>query len=54
MIATLTKLSENETTGMIYCQIALVCLQVFGGGVFIPWKDIPVYWQWLQEITGKY
>jgi len=51
MIALVTKLSPSATTGMIFAQICLVNLQVFGAGVFIPWKDCPDYWLWLQEIT---
>ena len=51
MIALVTKLSSSPTTGMIFAQICLVNLQVFGAGVFIPWKDCPPYWLWLQEIT---
>jgi ATP-binding cassette, subfamily G (WHITE), member 2, SNQ2 len=51
MIALITKLSTNPTTAMVYCQITLVSLQVFGGGVFLPWKDCPDYWVWLQEMT---
>ena len=51
MIALVTKLSPSATTGMIFAQICLVNLQVFGAGVFIPWKDCPSYWLWLQEIT---
>jgi hypothetical protein len=41
MIAFVTKLSNNATTSMVFAQICLVCLQVFGGGVFIAWKDCP-------------
>jgi len=51
MIASLTKLSTNATTSMVFAMIALVTLQVFGGGVFIPWKDVPDYWVWFQEMT---
>jgi ABC-type multidrug transport system ATPase subunit len=51
MIALITKFSTNPTTSMVYCQIALVSLQVFGGGVFLPWRDCPDYWVWLQEMT---
>ena len=51
MIAVVTKLSSSPTTGMIFAQICLVNLEVFGGGVFIPWPDCPQYWVWLQEIT---
>ena len=51
MIALITKFSNNPTTSMVYSQIALVSLQVFGGGVFLPWKDCPNYWIWLQEMT---
>lgn len=36
---------------MVFAQICLVCLEVFGGGVFLAWKDCPAYWRWLQEIT---
>jgi ABC-type multidrug transport system ATPase subunit len=51
MIALITKFSQNPTTSMVFCQIALVSLQVFGGGVFLPWRDCPDYWVWLQEMT---
>jgi ABC-type multidrug transport system ATPase subunit len=51
MVALVTKFSSNPTTSMVYCQVSLVSLQVFTGGVFLPWKDCPDYWVWLQEIT---
>jgi ABC-type multidrug transport system ATPase subunit len=51
MIALITKFSQDPTTAMVFCQIALVSLQVFGGGVFLPWRDCPTYWMWLQEMT---
>lgn len=51
MIAALTKLTKNATTAMVFAMISLVTLEVFGGGVFIPWDDCPDYWLWLQEIT---
>lgn len=51
LIALVTKLSSNPTTSMVYAQITLVSLQVFGGGVFLPWRDCPDYWVWLQEMT---
>jgi hypothetical protein len=34
---------------MIFCQIALVNLEVFGGGVFLAWKYCPDWWIWVQE-----
>lgn len=49
MMAIICKLSKNATTSMIFCQIALVNLEVFGGGAFIPWKDCPAWWVWIQE-----
>jgi hypothetical protein len=51
MLSFVTKFSSNPTTSMIFCQIALVYLMVFGGGLFIAWKDTPKYWVWLQEMT---
>ena len=51
MIALVTKLSTSATTGMIFAQICLVNLQVFGAGIFRDWPSCPVYWVWLQEIT---
>jgi len=51
MVAALAKLSKNATTCMVFVMISLVTLETFGGGVFLPWKDCPDYWLWLQEIT---
>jgi len=51
MVAVLTKLSADPTTSMYYVCVSFVVLQVFGGGVFLPWKDCPDYWLWLQEVT---
>lgn len=36
---------------MIFTQIVLVNTMVFGGGVFLPWKDCPDYWIWVQEMS---
>ena len=51
MIALVVKLSTKATTSMVYTMITLVCLEVFGGGVFIAWNECPGYWIWLQETT---
>jgi len=51
MLSFVTKFSKNPTTSMIFCQIALCMLMVFGAGLFIPWKDCPKYWIWFQEMT---
>lgn len=51
MLSFITKFSQNATTSMILCQIALVVIMVFGGGVFLPWDECPKYWIWIQE-TG--
>ncbi|CAM9188663.1 unnamed protein product, partial [Ectocarpus fasciculatus] len=34
---------------MVFAQVALVNLEVFGGGVFIAWDECPRWWVWLQE-----
>lgn len=49
MLSFICKFSKSPTTSMIISQIAFVTLTVFTGGVFIPWKDCPDYWIWLQE-----
>eukprot|EP01031_Cornospumella_fuschlensis_P027142 gene27142-32787_t len=49
MLSFICKFSKVATTSMIISQIAFVTLTVFTGGVFIPWKDCPDYWIWLQE-----
>jgi hypothetical protein len=50
MLSFLTKFSTNPTSSMIVCQIALVNLQVFGGGLFIPWKGfITLYYLIYEE-----
>ncbi len=41
MIQCLCKLTKSAVVGMIYAQIALVSLEVFGGGVMLAWKDCP-------------
>ena len=41
MLAVITKFFHNPTTAMIMCQMTLVIIMVFGGGVFLPWKDCP-------------
>jgi len=54
MIAAVSMLSTDPVQSMIYAQICLVCLEVFGGGSFIPWNEIPAYWDWLKNITIFY
>jgi ABC-type multidrug transport system ATPase subunit len=49
MMATITKFSHSPTVSMVFAEAALVNLEVFGGGVFIPWDECPVWWLWLQE-----
>jgi len=41
MLSFIAKFSHNATTSMIVSQIVLVVIMVFGGGVFIAWKDCP-------------
>ena len=49
MMSLITKFSHSPTVSMVFAQVALVNLEVFGGGVFIPWNECPVWWLWLQE-----
>jgi len=51
MLSFIVKFSHNATTSMILSQIVLVVIMVFGGGVFIAWKDCPDYWVWIQETS---
>jgi ABC-type multidrug transport system fused ATPase/permease subunit len=51
MLNFITKFSENATVSIVSSQAALVILTVFGGGVFISWRDCPDYWRWLQELS---
>ena len=41
MLSLITKFTSDPTLAMVACQMALVDLMVFGGGVFIAWKDCP-------------
>ena len=41
MLSLITKFTTDPTLAMVACQIALAVLMVFGGGVFLPWKDCP-------------
>lgn len=43
MVSLITKFSHDPTVSMIFVQVALVNLQVFGGGVFLAWNDCPEY-----------
>lgn len=49
MMSFITKFSHSPTVSMVFAQIALVNLEVFGGGVFLPWNECPDWWIWLQE-----
>lgn len=51
MLNVISKFSEVSTVSIVTSQLYLVVLTVFGGGVFISWRDCPIYWQWLQEIS---
>ena len=51
MVNFISRIFQDATTAIIVCQGVLILLTVFGGGVFIPWNDTPIYWQWLQEIS---
>lgn len=51
MMSLIAKFSHSPTVSMVFAQVALVNLQVFGGGVFIAWNDCPDWWVWLQEMT---
>jgi ABC-type multidrug transport system ATPase subunit/ABC-type multidrug transport system permease subunit len=51
MLNLISKFSRNATVSIVTSQAFLVILTVFGGGLFISWKDCPIYWKWLQEIS---
>ena len=51
MLNFLSKFSEDATVSIVASQCVLVILTVFGGGIFIPWDDMPHYWFWLQECS---
>lgn len=51
MLSLICKFSKNPVVAMIACQIALLTLMVFSGGLFLRWPDCPPWWIWLQEAT---
>lgn len=51
MMNVITKLFPDISRAVVFCQLALVILTIFGGGLFIRWVDTPAYWVWLQTIS---
>jgi ABC-type multidrug transport system ATPase subunit len=51
MMNVITKLFPDISSAVVFCQLALVILTIFGGGLFIRWVDTPAYWVWLQTIS---
>ncbi|CAM9511546.1 unnamed protein product, partial [Ectocarpus sp. 12 AP-2014] len=48
MINLITKFTNNPSIAIVISQAALVILTVFGGGIFIPFDEIPEYWSWVE------
>lgn len=51
MIYLVAKFFKDATPALVACQLVLVILTAFGGGVFIPWYQVPGYWNWLQALS---
>lgn len=51
MMNVITKIFPDISSAVVFCQLALVILTVFGGGLFIRWEDVPSYWKWLQALS---
>jgi hypothetical protein len=50
MVNFISRAWANTTTAIIISQGTMVILTVFGG-VFVPWNQIPIYWEWLQDMS---
>ena len=50
MVNFISRAFADTTTAIIISQGTMVILTVFGG-VFIPWNQIPIYWEWLQNMS---
>lgn len=50
MVNFISRAWANTTTAIIISQGTMVILTVFGG-VFVPWNQIPIYWEWLQHMS---
>jgi hypothetical protein len=51
MMNLITKFFSDISSSVVFCQLVLVVLTVFGGGLFIRWEDTPAYWYWMQVIS---
>jgi hypothetical protein len=50
MVNFISRAWADTTTAIIISQGTMVILTVFGG-VFVPWNQIPIYWEWLQNMS---
>ena len=51
MMNLITKFFSDISSAVVFCQLVLVILTIFGGGLFIRWEDTPQYWYWVQVIS---
>jgi hypothetical protein len=51
MMNLITKFFSDISSAVVFCQLVLVILTIFGGGLFIRWVDTPAYWYWTQVIS---
>lgn len=51
MMNLITKFFGDVSSSVVFCQLVLVVLTIFGGGLFIRWEDVPGYWSWLQGLS---
>jgi hypothetical protein len=51
MMNLVTKFFSDISSAVVFCQLVLVILTIFGGGLFIRWEDTPAYWYWLQVLS---
>ncbi|KAG5179071.1 P-loop containing nucleoside triphosphate hydrolase protein [Tribonema minus] len=50
MISFITKFTHDAAYAVVAAQAALVMLTIFAGGIFIPFNDVPPYWNWLSQL----
>lgn len=51
MMNLVTKFFSDISSAVVFCQLVLVILTIFGGGLFIRWEDTPAYWYWTQVLS---